>query len=131
MHGAAAGEGEADKHRRYGTGVAPLVFETRGRVGEEGLHLLVRLRRMALDYGRRAPGGSATEQPIMQVKTESDTERSHVGVSDQQSAVLPDNWVEKISRSTGKPYFCNLKTGTSQYTRPAESAYTELTASPP
>ena len=52
-----------------------------------------------------APGGSATEQPIMQVKTESDTERSHIGVSNQQSAVLPDGWVEKISRSTSKPYF--------------------------
>jgi len=37
-----------------------------------------------------APGGSATEQPIMQVKTESDTERSHIGVSKQESAVLPD-----------------------------------------
>ena len=48
-----------------------------------------------------APGGSATEQPIMQVKTESDTERSHIGVSKQESAVLPDGWVEKLSRSTG------------------------------
>ena len=76
------------------------------------------------------PGGSATEQPIMQVKTESNTERSHIGVSDQQSAVLSDGWVEKISRSTGRPYFFNLKNGTSQYTRPAESAYTELTAGP-
>ena len=43
------------------------------------------------------PGGSATEQPIMQVKTESNTERSHIRVSDQQSAVLPDGWVETVS----------------------------------
>ena len=77
-----------------------------------------------------APGGSATEQPIMQVKTESDTERSHIRVSNQESAVLPDGWVEKFSRSTGKPYFFNLKNGTSQYTWPAESANTKLTTSP-
>ena len=76
-----------------------------------------------------ALGGSATEQPIMQIKTESDTERSHIGVSDQQSAVLPDGWVEKISRSTGRTYFFNLKNGTSQYTRPAETADKELKAS--
>ena len=75
------------------------------------------------------PGGSATEQPIMHVKTESNTERSHIGVSDQQSAVLPDGWVEKISRSTGRPYFFNLNNGTSQYTRPAETADKELKAS--
>lgn len=73
-----------------------------------------------------APGGSATEQPSMQVETESDTERSHIGVSDQQSAVLPDGWVEKISRSTSKPYFFNLKNGNSQYTKPAESAPRDL-----
>ena len=76
------------------------------------------------------PGGSATGQPIMQVKTESDTERSHIGVSKQESAVLPDDWVEKLSRSTGKPYFFNLKNGTSQYTWPAESANKKLTTSP-
>ena len=77
-----------------------------------------------------APGGSATEQPIMQIKTESDTERSHIGVSKQESAVLPDDWVEKLSRSTGKPYFFNLKNGTSQYTWQAESANKKLTTSP-
>ena len=55
--GIAAKEGEADKHRRYGPNVAPLVFETFGRVGTEGLALLRRLRRMALEYGKRRPGG--------------------------------------------------------------------------
>jgi hypothetical protein len=55
--GVAAAEGEADKHRRYGPDVAPFVFETHGRVGEEGLNLLRRLRRMAMDYGKRRPGG--------------------------------------------------------------------------
>ena len=77
-----------------------------------------------------APDGSATEQPIMQVKSESDTERSHIEVSDQKSTVLPNCSVEKISRSANKPYFFNLKNGTSQYTRPTESAYSKLIASP-
>lgn len=34
-----------------------MVFETVGRLGHEGLDLLVRLRRLALDYGKRRPGG--------------------------------------------------------------------------
>ena len=55
--GMAAKEGESDKHRRYGAGVAPFVLETHGRVGSEGLALLRRLRRMALDFGKRRPGG--------------------------------------------------------------------------
>ena len=55
--GAAAKEGEADKHRRYGEAVAPFIIETLGRVGREGLDLLKRLRRAALDYGKRRPGG--------------------------------------------------------------------------
>ena len=33
--GVASREGEADKHRRYGPDVAPLVFETLGRLGRE------------------------------------------------------------------------------------------------
>ena len=55
--GLAAKEGEMDKHRRYGPGVAPFVYETLGRLGREGSDLLKRLRRMALDYGKRRPGG--------------------------------------------------------------------------
>ena len=50
-------------------------------------------------------------------------------VPNQEPALLPDGWVERISRSTGKPYFFNLKNGTSQENRPGESAYPELTAS--
>ena len=55
--GAAARAGEEAKHRRYGPGVAPFALETFGRLGGEGLALLRRLRRLALDFGRRRPAG--------------------------------------------------------------------------
>ena len=55
--GLAAKGGDMDKHSRYRPNVAPLVFETFGRVGDEGLALLRRLRRMAMDFGKRRPGG--------------------------------------------------------------------------
>ena len=44
-------------HRRYGESVAPFVTETFRHVGREGLDLLKRLRRAALDYVKRRPGG--------------------------------------------------------------------------
>ena len=73
------------------------------------------------------PDGSNTDQHITKVNSASDTEGSHIAASDQQSAVLPDSWVETISRSTGMPYFFNLKSGTSQYNRPTQSVCTEPT----
>ena len=72
-------------------------------------------------------GGSATEQPIVQENIESGTK---LRVSNQEPALLPDGWVERISRSTSKPYFFNLQNRTLQNTRPVESAYPELTESP-
>ena len=55
--GVAAKAGENDKRRRYGDGVAPFVMEPLGRLGGDGQSLLCRLRRAALDFGRRRPGG--------------------------------------------------------------------------
>ena len=55
--GAAAKVAEKSKHVRYGPDVAPLAFESFGRLGQEGHALLARLRRAALDYGKRKPGG--------------------------------------------------------------------------
>ena len=78
-------------------------------------------------HSNPALGGSATEQPIVQENIESDTK---LRVSNQEPALLPDGWVERISRSTSKPYFFNLQNGTSQKIRPVESAYPELTESP-
>ena len=49
--GAAAVSGERDKHRRYGSDVIPIVFESLGRLGGEALDVLKRLRRHALDIG--------------------------------------------------------------------------------
>ncbi len=55
--GVAARDGERAKRRRYGEGVSPLIFEHLGRLGNDGLNTLRRLRQLSKDYGRAAPGG--------------------------------------------------------------------------
>ena len=55
--GAAARDGEECKRRRYGPGVAALIFEHLGRLGQAGQATLSRLARLSKDYGRAPPAG--------------------------------------------------------------------------
>ena len=56
--GAAAADGEAEKRARYGRCVEPVVFETAGRIGANGLAVLAGLQRDARLFGRKRLGGS-------------------------------------------------------------------------
>ena len=53
--GVAAVAGEAEKTKRYGTAVRPLVFDTYGRLGGEGTKLLRDLVATAAANGRCSP----------------------------------------------------------------------------
>ena len=54
--GVAAAAGGKEKRDRYGTSVSPLIFETGGRIGHDGLETLAALQRDARMYGRRRLG---------------------------------------------------------------------------
>ena len=84
LPGLASREGERAKHARYGREVLPVVMETFGRLGWEGIAALNTLRRHSADFGRQRPGcGGTLRIDVRSLRTELEAAvvRAHADVT--------------------------------------------------